>query len=60
MLSGSITSVHAQLMLVSQPCCTRFCRAAIEEDYARRLAKLARQPLGRDETGYGDCAPLWS
>lgn len=27
-------------------------RAAIEEDYARRLAKLARQPLGRDETGY--------
>lgn len=27
-------------------------RAAIEEDYARRLAKLARMPLGKDETGY--------
>lgn len=26
-------------------------RAAIEEDYAKRLAKLARMPLGRDETG---------
>lgn len=26
--------------------------AAIEEDYARRLAKLARMPLGKDETGY--------
>lgn len=27
-------------------------RAAIEEDYAKRLAKLSKQPLGRDEVGY--------
>nr|ODN96831.1 septation protein imp2 [Cryptococcus depauperatus CBS 7855] len=26
-------------------------RAAIEEDYAKRLAKLSRSPLGRDEVG---------
>lgn len=25
--------------------------AAIEEDYARRLAKLAKMPVGRDEVG---------
>ena len=27
-------------------------RAAIEEDYAKRLSKLAKQALGRDEIGY--------
>ena len=27
-------------------------RAAIEEDYAKRLSKLAKQVLGRDEIGY--------
>lgn len=26
-------------------------RAAIEEDYAKRLSKLAKQTLGRDEIG---------
>ncbi|KAF8588853.1 hypothetical protein K439DRAFT_1613201 [Ramaria rubella] len=26
-------------------------RAAIEDDYAKRMAKLAKQPLGRDELG---------
>ena len=26
-------------------------RIAIEEDYAKRLAKLAKLPLGRDEIG---------
>ena len=32
-------------------------RAAIEDDYAKRLAKLARMSLGRDEIGYG-CSSL--
>ncbi|KAF9486073.1 hypothetical protein BDN70DRAFT_371851 [Pholiota conissans] len=27
-------------------------RAAIEEDYAKRLAKLSKMTLGRDEIGY--------
>ena len=27
-------------------------RASIEEEYARRMTKLAKQPLGRDEIGY--------
>ncbi len=26
--------------------------AAIEEDYAKRLSKLSRLPLGKDEVGY--------
>ena len=30
----------------------RIFRAAIEEDYAKRLAKLAKMTLGRDEIGY--------
>jgi len=33
---------------------THFCvsfRAAIEEDYAKRLAKLSKIVLGRDEIG---------
>ena len=28
-------------------------RAVIEEDYSKRLSKLAKQALGRDEIGYG-------
>ena len=31
---------------------TRVHRVFIEEDYAKRLAKLAQMTLGRDETGY--------
>ena len=31
---------------------TNRCRAIIEEDYAKRLAKLAKMTLGRDEIGY--------
>jgi hypothetical protein len=27
-------------------------RASIEEEYAKRLAKLAKMTLGRDEIGY--------
>jgi hypothetical protein len=27
-------------------------RSAIEEDYAKRMAKLAKITLGRDEIGY--------
>ena len=27
-------------------------RASIEEDYSKRLAKLAKMTLGRDEIGY--------
>lgn len=27
-------------------------RASIEEDYAKRMSKLAKQALGRDEIGY--------
>ena len=31
---------------------THVDRASIEEDYAKRLAKVAQMTLGRDETGY--------
>jgi hypothetical protein len=34
-----------------------FHRAAIEEDYAKRLAKLAKLTLGRDEIGYVSSGP---
>ncbi|CAG8452754.1 4380_t:CDS:2 [Paraglomus occultum] len=27
-------------------------RAVLEEDYGRRLLKLSKAPLGKDETGY--------
>jgi hypothetical protein len=29
-----------------------YFRASIEEDYSKRLAKLAKMSLGRDEIGY--------
>jgi hypothetical protein len=32
-------------------------RASIEEDYAKRLSKLAKLTLGRDEIG---CVPFWA
>jgi len=34
-----------------------FSRAAIEEDYAKRLAKLAKLTMGRDEIGYVSSGP---
>lgn len=33
---------------------TLFDRSSIEEDYAKRLAKLAKMPIGKDEIG---CVP---
>ena len=30
-------------------------RASIEEDYGKRLAKLAQMTLGQDEAGYAFC-----
>jgi hypothetical protein len=35
----------------------RILRASIEEDYSKRLAKLARMALGRDEIGYVHIPP---
>jgi hypothetical protein len=34
-----------------------FFRASIEEDYAKRLAKLTKTALGRDEIG---CVSIWA
>jgi hypothetical protein len=33
-------------------------RSAIEEEYAKRLGKLAKVPLGRDEIGYVDTGTI--
>ena len=38
------------LSFVTSAECT--ARAAIEEDYAKRLTKLSKMILGRDEIGY--------
>lgn len=45
---SSVSSNHTALLTLTS---TSFHRAAIEEDYSRKLLKLSKQPLGRDEIG---------
>jgi len=49
---GKNGEIILYLLSLTPDLCIYLFRAAIEEEYAKRLAKLAKMTLGRDEIGY--------